>query len=633
MKTNVILINVFLVLITLDLFSQGVAINTTESNPHPSAMLDVASTNSGVLIPRMTLEQRDAITSPADGLLIFQTDNTPGFYYYENGSWHWLFSGNVPSVPGNVEHWVRPNSANYIHPEHNANIRVHDANQSYGLYYDGNTNQYGVFSQTSSAADPTSAVVGFSNVSGNSTYGYLGYNGTYTAPTTGFGSVYGSGVYGIVDDPGRTAGFFRSTGNAEYAALISYSDVWIPGFFYGDHINSSYASRPSLYGELNTHVDVTGNQSAIKGYSEYKGGTTNNTGKTVGGLFYAIGNQQNAFGVMGISSCTGSSPKGVGVYGESSDNRGGIDYYNNNIAAVEGNGAWGTYSYTFGVTGRVAGTGTRQGGVLGTWYTSDFGALGYNNSANNQFGLMYVGGSTTTAKSGINSIKTSIGMGGYGDLMGGWIRGNLYGLHLKADRYTLYVDGNHYTNGVIANLSNNSTEENRNVSFVTTSTKIEIQTSGQFELNQKEMIISFPPEFAEQVSNNQPIIVILSAMGGFVNMYLEYVNSNEFKVVADYFQNDFSRENKKIKVNWIAVGVRKGYENFNVPREILSKEYDYLMGGVMHNEADIESDATPIWWDGNNLNFTPIPEIPIDKNIQRIIPEKTEMNHVNSNDK
>ena len=53
----------------------------------------------------------------------------------------------------------------------------------------------------------------------------------------------------------------------------------------------------------------------------------------------------------------------------------------------------------------------------------------------------------------------------------------------------------------------------------------------------------------------------------------------------------------------------------------------------MHNEADTESDATPIWWDGNNLNFTPIPEIPVDKNIQRIIPEQFEMKRPTSNDR
>ena len=35
----------------------------------------------GMLIPRMTMAERDAIVSPATGLILFQTDNTGGFYY------------------------------------------------------------------------------------------------------------------------------------------------------------------------------------------------------------------------------------------------------------------------------------------------------------------------------------------------------------------------------------------------------------------------------------------------------------------------------------------------------------------------------------------------------------------------
>ena len=61
--------------------AQGVAINGTGAPADPSAMLDVASTTSGFLPPRMTAAQRTAIVSPATGLLVYQTDGTVGLYY------------------------------------------------------------------------------------------------------------------------------------------------------------------------------------------------------------------------------------------------------------------------------------------------------------------------------------------------------------------------------------------------------------------------------------------------------------------------------------------------------------------------------------------------------------------------
>lgn len=57
------------------------------SVPAPSAKLEVSSTEKGVLLPRMTMAQRNAIVSPANGLLIFQTDNNPGFYYSNGAAW------------------------------------------------------------------------------------------------------------------------------------------------------------------------------------------------------------------------------------------------------------------------------------------------------------------------------------------------------------------------------------------------------------------------------------------------------------------------------------------------------------------------------------------------------------------
>jgi hypothetical protein len=41
--------------------------------PNPAAILDLSSTTRGMLLPRMTTAQRDAIASPPDGLVVYNT--------------------------------------------------------------------------------------------------------------------------------------------------------------------------------------------------------------------------------------------------------------------------------------------------------------------------------------------------------------------------------------------------------------------------------------------------------------------------------------------------------------------------------------------------------------------------------
>ena len=71
--------------------SQGrVSIGSISANA--STILQVNSTTQGVLVPRMTTLQKNAIVSPAKGLLIYQTDSTTGFYYFDGG-----WNGIAPS--------------------------------------------------------------------------------------------------------------------------------------------------------------------------------------------------------------------------------------------------------------------------------------------------------------------------------------------------------------------------------------------------------------------------------------------------------------------------------------------------------------------------------------------------------
>jgi len=73
-----------LILFSINLTAQ-VGIGTI--TPDPSAALDINSTTSGLLIPKMTEVQRDGISSPASGLMIYQTDISPGFYFFDGDAW------------------------------------------------------------------------------------------------------------------------------------------------------------------------------------------------------------------------------------------------------------------------------------------------------------------------------------------------------------------------------------------------------------------------------------------------------------------------------------------------------------------------------------------------------------------
>jgi hypothetical protein len=81
--------------LSLDITAQ-VGINIDGSSPDGSAMLDVKSTATGMLIPRMTTSQRNAIASPANSLLVYDND-TKSFWYYNSTSLSWieLRSGNI----------------------------------------------------------------------------------------------------------------------------------------------------------------------------------------------------------------------------------------------------------------------------------------------------------------------------------------------------------------------------------------------------------------------------------------------------------------------------------------------------------------------------------------------------------
>lgn len=83
-------------------YSQGVGVGSMIFTPDTSAMLEVRATNKGILIPRMTSAQRDAIINPAHSLLIFNT-TTNCLEFRNTPSNQWIVimcaCSSVPTTP------------------------------------------------------------------------------------------------------------------------------------------------------------------------------------------------------------------------------------------------------------------------------------------------------------------------------------------------------------------------------------------------------------------------------------------------------------------------------------------------------------------------------------------------------
>jgi subtilisin-like proprotein convertase family protein len=82
---------------TFNLVSANVGIGTT--TPEPSALFELNSNDKGLLTPRMPTSQRNAILSPATGLLVYDTD-TGSFWYFNNSAWNEISITKPPIKSG-----------------------------------------------------------------------------------------------------------------------------------------------------------------------------------------------------------------------------------------------------------------------------------------------------------------------------------------------------------------------------------------------------------------------------------------------------------------------------------------------------------------------------------------------------
>lgn len=108
-------------------FSQTGSVGIGTTTPHSSAALDVQSTDKGMLVPRMTTTQRNAISNAATGLLVF--DNTTRSFWFK-GAGNWI---ELVDTANNT--WEK--NGNDIYTHNTGNVGIGKPDPSYKLDVNG----------------------------------------------------------------------------------------------------------------------------------------------------------------------------------------------------------------------------------------------------------------------------------------------------------------------------------------------------------------------------------------------------------------------------------------------------------------------------------------------------------------
>ena len=446
--------------------------------------------------------------------------------------------------------------------------------------------------------------------------------GPITAPATSL-LVYNTATAGV--SPNNVIpGYYYWNGAAWVAFTGSNSNDWSITGNSGTTGGTIVAAGSNFIGTTdNQNIDFRTNNTFRGRFSnlgEFFVGTLNTV--LTGDLCNAVGNATFPWAVNGYTAFDGAGTYGqvtsgttifAGVQGEyNGTNAQGTGVRGIALTATSGTaftsphtGVSGTATtggtYKFGTYGS-GGTTTRSGGVLGNDFGIAMGALGYYafNGLDYSvygFGQAHTNGlGTGRMSNNFTEKNTHVGIGIYGGVMGGWVRGMKYGFHTKGDTYSLYVDGNGYTNKPLAYLIGPDGQD-KVASFMSTSMKPEVTVNGKVTLTNGKVFVAFDRSFQQIIANIDDVIITASPQGKSNGVYIDNITKNGFWII----ENIDGVSN--IKISWIAITKIKGEENPEVPSDLLAKDFDRKMDGVMFNDNNTVDTPQSLWWDGAKIRW------------------------------
>ncbi len=347
-----------LLLANFSVLLSQVAINTDGSAADSSAMLDVKSDTTGILIPRMTATQRDAISNPANGLVVYVTTDS-SFYYYRNNGWSIISSDTA----------VWQTSGNDIYTI-SGNVGIGLSNPSSRLFVKDTACYYRTVSVTSTTH-------------GNSSYGYRGIN----VSILGDGSSEQTGTYNYINNAGD--------GNQYGTYQVIYSNG--NGTHYGSYCTLQSSGDGEQYGSY--HVISNTGDGAHYGSRNFL--TFNHWGNYGGngdqyGTYQEIdnkgsGNHYGSYNYLTYYNLSYGNGDQYGTY-QKIDNKGSGNHYGvyNNISGIGSGNKYGTYDTIttdnggthYGVYSVAEGAGNYAGYFKGRVHVNDKVGIGITDPSN-----------------------------------------------------------------------------------------------------------------------------------------------------------------------------------------------------------------------------------------------------------
>jgi len=519
-KKKSIFLFVLALIFSFSAYSQNVGIASTAITPNASSMLEIQSSNKGLLIPRIALTTTTAaspITSPATSLLIYNTatvsDVAPGYYYWDGSKWvrllssqseDWTILGNTGTNP----------STNFIGTKDVQDFVIKTNNvERARILSAGN-----VLVNTTTAPIPT-------NASATATF------------TTQVSGIYDIGIYGYGNDPDKIpimAEQKNASQVAHYAINSAANGTGGGGALMAYSGQTGTATLSSGLQNSNTYSPTAISGSVSDGIAGGKGviGVCNNaTGVGIQGQSSGT----NGYGIAGYGTGTGANS--AGVFGHNANG--------------SGTGVWGqttsaTGSGVVGINGAATGTSTGNGVEGETAQQKGLGILGTNlNSGGTAIGgVSYYTGTPYLLSSGAGGSFKAPKVGVFGwaynyaanNIGGAFVLGNNSG---DLGNYFAYVACNIggtnykiYGTGSVSTIVDNP-NKSKAVMFCPEAPEILLQDYGVGQMQNGKAHIKLDPILSNNilVDENSPMKVFIQLEDECNGVYVTNKTKNGFDVI------------------------------------------------------------------------------------------------------